>query len=383
MAQVVTTTILTIATENVVYGLDESNIIVTSQPAPIVYGGGERDYMGNQGDGLSFLYGGAGSDTVHGGTAADYIYGEDGNDFLVGGQFTLHFGFFRGIPVGYNVEGFAGEGSGNDLLDGGVGADAIFGLDGDDIILGGEGDESGGQSPDHFFPLLSSSDAAVLSFLGVYRGLYGGDGNDFIDGGRGNDRLSGDAGDDTLVGGSGSNTMNGGPGSDLIISSGTSDLAYGGDGIDQIYAVGDAATLYGDWGNDLIACGNVGCLLYGGPGDDVVFGGFSADTINGEDGSDALGGYYGIDLFTGGADRDYFNLSYDTRIGEYDSIGDWGSGGSQDYLIYASGLAAATTFVQQTGYVDVVQTLGTGVYHTYIFGTNVTVANVQANTFFI
>lgn len=176
-------------------------------------------------------------------------------------------------------------------------------------------------------------------------------------------------------------------------------MLYGDSDNDRLYAVGGSAVLYGGLGNDLLACGSIGCEMRGGDGNDVVFGGIGADIIYGEgyaeypavpgNGSDSLGGYFGIDLFYGGGGSDYFNLTFDTRAGEYDTIADWNNtgvgGGSfaQDYLIFAAWLAGSTSFVQNSGYVDVIQTLGSATYHVFVWGDGVTAANVQANTFFI
>jgi len=65
--------------------------------------------------------------------------------------------------------------SGNDLLNGGIGADRIEGLDGNDTLIGGEGADR----------------------------LDGNNGNDSLSGGEGADRINGGSGADTLTGGNG------------------------------------------------------------------------------------------------------------------------------------------------------------------------------------
>ena len=62
-------------------------------------------------------------------------------------------------------------GDGDDTIDGGANNDKIYGQDGDDSLIGGAGADT----------------------------LWGGDGEDTLDGGAGNDRLIGDAGADTFI----------------------------------------------------------------------------------------------------------------------------------------------------------------------------------------
>ena len=70
-------------------------------------------------------------------------------------------------------------GSGDDTLDGAQGKDVVFGTGGDDVLIGG-----------------NSRDA-----------LLGGDGDDRLEGGKGNDLLIGGSGDDVLLGGKGADTF--------------------------------------------------------------------------------------------------------------------------------------------------------------------------------
>ena len=68
----------------------------------------------------SFLFGGAGNDTLTGGSGADLLFGQAGNDTLLGkGGNDLLFG-----------------GADNDTLTGGAGGDQLFGQAGNDTLLG-------------------------------------------------------------------------------------------------------------------------------------------------------------------------------------------------------------------------------------------------------
>ena len=89
---------------------------------------------------------------------------------------------------------------------GGDGNDKLNGKGGNDILDGGEGNDklTGGNG---------------LDLLGGFTGndrLNGNNGDDFLDGGAGKDKLRGGDGDDWLVGGEGIDKVNGGGGNDVF-----------------------------------------------------------------------------------------------------------------------------------------------------------------------
>ncbi|MCW5586304.1 MAG: M10 family metallopeptidase C-terminal domain-containing protein [Chromatiales bacterium] len=139
--------------------------------------------------GVATFYGGDGNDFMVGRILNDSLYGGADNDLLIGGSVASA---ISGMPIVQNTS----EATGNDMLDGGPGTDACYGFDGNDTILGGEGNDSGSISLIYYGdPFLARA------------GLFGGDGNDYIDGGRGNDWIDGGHGRDTLVGGIGRDTF--------------------------------------------------------------------------------------------------------------------------------------------------------------------------------
>jgi VCBS repeat-containing protein len=77
-------------------------------------------------------------------------------------------------------------------------------------------------------------------------------------------------GADTLYGGAGNDTINGGGGDDII---------YGGSGNDALGGAADGDHLYGGSGNDTITGGN---------DDDFLIGGYGADTLTGGNGNDTF-----------------------------------------------------------------------------------------------
>ena len=308
-------------------------------------------------NGLAFIDGAGGNDTITGSNFADDLRGGAGNDTLVGL-------------------------SGNDILTGGVGNDIISGGDGDDVIViagtDAQGDTFDGAAGTDTISVIGTTDVTLaaldtasasietwqgngfgivgtgvanainLSALTTINGLAyvdGGGGDDVVTGsnladdlrgGTGNDTLSGLAGDDTLTGGVGNDTLSGGDGDDTFAVTGTEaqgDTFAGGAGSDAILVTGTAdLTLAGfnaatssveRWrGNtrgvvgtsanntfDLSALAAVAGLLYvdGASGNDLITGTALADVsddLRGGSGDDTIVGLAGNDVLSGGAGND-------------------------------------------------------------------------------
>lgn len=201
----------------------------------------------------SYIFAGAGKDSLNGGGGYDTLLGEDGNDRVFGSL-------------------------GRDALSGGEGADRLYGETGDDVL-------SGGASTDRLYGGTSNDR------------LYGGAGDDLLSAGNGADRLNGEGGNDTLYGGTSSDQLYGGTGNDSL---------WAGDGNDDLDGGGGADVLYGQSGMDVISGGASGDTLYGGEdadrlaggsGDDVLSGGAGADTLTAEAGNETLVGGSGADEF--------------------------------------------------------------------------------------
>jgi len=140
-------------------------------------------------------YGGNGNDLLKGVAGANQLYGGDGNDVLSGGTATIPNPQFTGdgsaaTPFRLNDNGVSGD----DVLEGGNGIDAVYGMDGNDIISGGEGDDGG---------VITTPGLASLH----QAGLFGGDGDDEISGGGGDDEITGGLGQDDMYGGEDSDTF--------------------------------------------------------------------------------------------------------------------------------------------------------------------------------
>ena len=94
--------------------------------------------------------------------------------------------------------------------------------------------------------------------------------------------------------------VHGTPGNDQIAGGGNSgNIIYGGAGNDTINGTGQGDTIYGGSGND---------TLKGNGAEDLIFGGSGNDTIDGSNGSDIIIGGYGGDQLTGGNENDTFRF---------------------------------------------------------------------------
>jgi Ca2+-binding RTX toxin-like protein len=252
-------------------------------------------------------YGGEGNDFVMGHLTPDFLYGGAGSDILAGGRAQSYFGGGLQPSTVY--------GSGADYLDGGEGRDGIYGFDGDDTIYGGDGD-------DHFEYniVVSNHNQTYIASAG----LYGGAGDDYIDGGRGNDTLVGGTGDDTLLGGLGDDTLTGGVEADFLDGGLGNDsfVLEGGDtivdagGIDRVIATGTASIAGLGFIENMRSLGDAAVNFTGNAlanvmesneSDDILRGMLGNDTLRGMDGNDKLYGGVGRDTLTGGSDSDTFS----------------------------------------------------------------------------
>jgi Ca2+-binding RTX toxin-like protein len=192
-------------------------------------------------------------------------------------------------------------GGGNDTIDGGSAGDQLFGQAGDDALFGHGG----------------------MDFL------FGGTENDLLVGGAGDDQLYGESGDDRLVwnDGDGSDLFEGGAGIDTAeVNGGAAGeqfaLTANGERV-RIDRLDPAAPAFIDAGTTetlvmnlgggddrFSATGNVGALVQltvdGGAGSDVVLGGNGTDVLIGGDGDDFIDGNQGNDSVYLGNGNDRF-----------------------------------------------------------------------------
>ncbi|HYC04964.1 MAG TPA: cadherin domain-containing protein [Azospirillaceae bacterium] len=279
-------------------------------------------------DGIAYVDGGAGNDTLVGTAQADRLLGGAGHDSLLGGA---------GDDT---LEG----GSGDDVLSGGGGNDVLLvtGTAGANQLLGGDGIDTlrAAGTTTVSLVVLSSIERiegeAGKDILFTLQGTQGADRWDFgaielrevdlLSLGAGDDTVVGGVGGDSIEGGAGADMLDGGGGDDAFLYRGNSDAmadtVLGGAGNDRIEAraSGTIITLAQVAGVELVTAGDftgVGIAggtgndrldfsrtvlegitrIAGNAGDDTIIGSADADTIVGGAGDDSLDGGAGDDLF--------------------------------------------------------------------------------------
>jgi serralysin len=278
------------------------------------------------------MYGGDGSGNLLGATQADNLYGDFDDDYIQGGT--------------------SNAATGADFIDGGEGADALYGYDGNDTIYGGDGDDQGG-------PIVGVLNNAIpQTFVNSQpRGLYGGDGTDWLDGNNGNDLLDGGTGFDTLVGGLGNDTFRvdnagdqvfedrgsfaGHLGVDTVLASASFALStYAEVEVLTSNATGlsltgseFANTITGDAGNNVLTGNGDNDTLVGLLGNDRLYGGNGNDGLKGDAGADRLYGNAGKDTLSGGSRKDIFVFNATpNKLTNVDKITDFSTASDTFYL---------------------------------------------------
>jgi Ca2+-binding RTX toxin-like protein len=329
---------------DIMYGLDGDDYLNTSVAGGESDGGAGNDIIVGQVNAIGLhYYGGDGTDlTVNAAASSSFQFGGFDSDLLSGGNIDAP------SPNGGVLVEF-GVNIAMDYMEGGYGADAMYGFGGDDILYGGDGDDGRGAGP------INVTAGGLLTNYIVAAGLYGGDGNDYLDGGKGSDYLEGGAGVDLLLGGEDGDLLIGGADADYLDGGHGVDALFGGDGADDIYGGLGADYMQGDVGNDTMTGGDGADNLFGGLGldtlyggaggeymdgqenDDMVFGGDGADVVYGGAGLDNIYGGYGSDYIGGGAGADNFNLTLDVHAGDVDFLVDVQAG--VDHIILNSYMA--------------------------------------------
>ncbi|MCS7090886.1 MAG: Calx-beta domain-containing protein [Verrucomicrobiota bacterium] len=197
-------------------------------------------------------------------------------------------------------------GQGNDYLDfrGVLSTVEVHGGAGRDTIYLGDGSNSRAWGDDGDDLIVASNRAGVVGVI-----LYGGNGNDTLQGGAAALRIYGGAGDDIITGSSEADELYGDDGSgsamdgnDLIRGGGGDDWIRGGRGNDRLHGEDGHDWIRGDDGNDELWGGLGDDILEGGNGDDRLYGSAGNDILMGGPGSDWANGHGGVDLLIGDDD---------------------------------------------------------------------------------
>ncbi|BEL03448.1 hypothetical protein Q0Z83_016390 [Actinoplanes sichuanensis] len=203
-------------------------------------GSGNDDLVG--GSVYDSLWGGTGKDRIWGNGGSDYLAGQSGDDVIAGGAGNDNIAGGAGSDREYGGAGHDGHNQGGepsgadaDLIDGGTGNDMVtYGARTRAVSV----DSDSGRKDDG----RKGEGDTVLAI----EEIFGGDGDDRLDGTKGPDRLYGLGGDDILNGHWHNDVLNGGSGVDHL---------YGEGGYDTLNGQQDGVVDYldgGDYDDDCI-----------------------------------------------------------------------------------------------------------------------------------
>ena len=265
------------------------------------------------GMGADTLTGGSGDDTLDGGAGIDSLSGDMGDDtYIVDAGDSVYENYNAGndtvrsyinFTLSANVENLtlmgtnALLGTGN-VLDNvmtgnGAGSTLAAGLGNDTYVISSTNDvimENAGEGTDIVkstiaytlgnnleYLYLIGADAIGATGNGSDNYMFGGlgnntingaAGNDIVLGGAGDDQVNGDAGNDYLYGGSGNDTVNGGDGNDQLFGGSGVNVLMGGTGNDTLE--GGRGGWYATWDGEPVSSLNTGAnTMMGGVGDDA------------------------------------------------------------------------------------------------------------------
>jgi Ca2+-binding RTX toxin-like protein len=238
--------------------------ILPSHIENITIGESIADVTGNSANNI--LVGNSLNNTLNGGTGADTLVGGDGNDYYIVDN------------VGDVTTELNGVSSGTDSVLSNIGYYAL-GNHIEYLTLGTGAVTGAGNSLDN----------TLIGNSGPYNSLFGGAGDDWLDG---SSQISGK---NTLNGGTGSDTMIGSAQNDWFVIDHAGDSIVGGGGTDGIISELNGYTL--QEGFNALALGNGATVGSGNSGNNSLTGNSLNNTLNGGDGADTLMGGIGIDYY--------------------------------------------------------------------------------------
>ncbi|WP_298192439.1 calcium-binding protein [Novosphingobium sp.] len=294
------------------------NLVATSESnARLLLYGNALDNRITAGDGNDYLSGLGGTDTMLGGLGDDnYVVDRSddkiiekagaGNDnviayadYVLPGNVEI-LSLIGGVKFGTGnaLDNQIYGSNGDNVIDGGRGADRMYGYAGNDIYfvdnVGDVIDETGtygGAGKDTVNSSISYTLTEAVENL-VLTGIasLSGTGNTLIN------RISGNIGNNTLDGVGGGDTLLGGLGNDTyIVHAGDKLIELAGEGIDTVRAEG-SYTLATNF-ERLFLTGTAGATLTGNAADNVIVGNAGADIIDGGEGADVMMGGGGMDTY--------------------------------------------------------------------------------------
>ncbi|OEU69479.1 MAG: hypothetical protein BA863_14290 [Desulfovibrio sp. S3730MH75] len=271
-------------------------------------------------DGITWVRGSTGNDTLDGTPNSDYIMGLAGNDTIHGdaGADTLYGDAGNDTIVGDEGDDVLGGGAGDDIIRGGEGNDVIGGGSGNDTITGDCGNDTldGGDGIDDidFVSFLGAYDSLIASLATGVATYDGPDHAHYTDIMSNFEGIIGSDSCDSLYGDGDANTFIGGGGNDTITGNGGADFASYEDGASAGVTVNlGSGTAIGETGSGtgtdaLIGINNIIGSNYA----DTIYGNGDVNTIIAGGGNDDLKGVGGADVFIVGSGNNRF--FYDSAV---------------------------------------------------------------------
>ncbi|UUY09855.1 hypothetical protein LRS11_07420 [Pseudomonas sp. J452] len=262
----------------------------------------------NGGLGNDILNGGAGADTLIGGDGSDAYYVDSASDVVSETNATVSTGgidfvhsYLTSYTLGNNIENGRILASGSSNLTGNSLNNVLYAGSGNNILNGGNGADTASY--------LYASSAITASLASTSAQTTGGSGSDTLTaienltGSNYNDTLTGNTADNTLNGGLGNDILNGGAGADTMIGGDGSDTYYVDNasdvvsetnatvstgGTDSVYSYLTGYTLGNNIENGrILASGSANLtgnslnnVLYAGSGNNILNGGSGIDTAS-------------------------------------------------------------------------------------------------------
>ncbi len=271
------------------FGSDHSDLLSGDAADNQIWGGDGNDTLRGH-DGRDGLSGGSGQDVLEGGSGDDQVFGDDGDDLLDGGDGNDL------LAAGRAQDRLLG-GAGDDTLEGGDGEDTLDGMGGNDVLVGGDDRDvfvfQTGDGQDTVSDFDTATDQLILNGVDVAF-----DDLDLVetDGGV---LLSYGAGDTVFFQGLDWTGTPDHPAGMTITGTSARETLWGGLGDDTMDGGGHHDQLYGEDGNDVLGDSHGNNGLYGGSGN---------DTLTGGGGHDGLDGGVDDDLISTGGGRDVVYL---------------------------------------------------------------------------
>ncbi len=305
------------------------------------------------GEGVNFVLGGLGDDSIATGTGNDQVFGDNGQATFTAGVLTRLETTDTASDTGGNDTIIAGEGVNH--VFGGLDADRITTGLGNDVVLGDNGHVRWDTSGTQYTEIASKAS----NVLGGGDTLVAGEGDNLVLGGLGDDRITTGTGNDQVFGDNGRAGFTSGvltrlETTDTASDTGGLDTIDAGNGVNHVFGGLDADRITTGSGNDVVL-GDNGQVQWDNSG--VQYVEIASEVSNALGGGDTLAAGEGDNLVLGGLGDDHIT----TGVGNDQVFGDNGQ------ATFTAGVLTrleTTDTASDTGGLDTIDA-GNGVNHVF------------------